>query len=94
MRSPRQPLLWLLELGLLGVAAACGVAAVAAQGGRWNDRLDLLTHFTWSGWPADWRPLLVAIWLPASWRKWGAIGFGLAAVISAGRRSWRPTPCA
>jgi len=44
MRSLRQFALWLLEFGVLGVAAACGVAAVAAQGGRWNDRLDLLTH--------------------------------------------------
>jgi len=45
MRSHRQFALWLLELGLLGAAAVCGVAALAAQGGRWNDRLDLLTHF-------------------------------------------------
>jgi endonuclease/exonuclease/phosphatase (EEP) superfamily protein YafD len=84
MRPARQPLRWLLELGLLGAAAACGIAAVAAQGGRWNDRLDLLTHFTLIWLAGGLATLLVAIWLPPSWRKVGALGFALAAVISAG----------
>jgi endonuclease/exonuclease/phosphatase (EEP) superfamily protein YafD len=40
-----QRLLFLLRWAVLAAAAACGAAAVAAQGGRWNARLDLLTHF-------------------------------------------------
>ena len=84
MRSDRRPALWLLEFGLLGAAAACALAAVAAQGGRWNDRLDLLTHFTLVWLAGGLATLLIAIWLPPSWRKTGAIGLALAAVISAG----------
>jgi endonuclease/exonuclease/phosphatase (EEP) superfamily protein YafD len=72
-----------LELGVLGVAAACGVAAVAAQGGRWNDRLDLLTHFTLIWFIGGLIALFAALWLPATWRSRTAIGFALAAVVSA-----------
>ena len=84
MRSHRRPALVLLELGLLGAAAACALAAVAAQGGRWNDRLDLLTHFTLVWLIGGLVTLLAAIWLPSSWRKATAIGLALLAVISAG----------
>jgi len=84
MRSYRPSALVLLELGLLGVAAACAVAAVAAQGGRWNDRLDLLTHFTLVWLIGGLVTLLVAIWLPSSWRKAAAICLALLAVISTG----------
>ena len=83
MRSARQPAPWLLELGVLGVATGCAVAAVAAQGGRWNDRLDLLTHFTLIWFVGGLVALLAALWLPASWRRWAAIGFALAAVVAA-----------
>lgn len=84
MWSFRQLLLWFFELGVLGVAVGCGVAAVASQGGRWNDRLDLLTHFTPVWLAGGLASLLVAIWLQPSWRKLVAVGFAAAAVISAG----------
>lgn len=84
MRSHRGLVLWLLEFGLLGVGAACGAAAVGAQGGRWNDRLDLLTHFSLVWLIGGFATFLAALWLAPSWRKTGAIAFALAAVISAG----------
>jgi endonuclease/exonuclease/phosphatase (EEP) superfamily protein YafD len=84
MRSLRQLLLWFFELAVLGVAAGCGIAAVASQGGRWNDRLDLLTHFTPVWLAGGVVSLLVALWWRPSLRKFTAIGFALAAVISAG----------
>lgn len=34
-----------LKALLLGLAALCGLAAVAAQGGRWSGHLDIFTHF-------------------------------------------------
>lgn len=84
MGSHRRLALRLLELGLLGAAAVCGAAAVAAQGGRWNDRLDLLTHFALLWLAGGLATLFVAIWLPSSWRKATAIGLALTAVVSAG----------
>jgi endonuclease/exonuclease/phosphatase (EEP) superfamily protein YafD len=84
MRSLRQFAPWLMEFGVLGVAAACGGAAVAAQGGRWNDRLDLLTHVTLVWLAGGLVTLVLAIFLRPSWRKVAAIGFALVAVISAG----------
>jgi endonuclease/exonuclease/phosphatase (EEP) superfamily protein YafD len=33
-----------IDLAVLGLALGCGAAALAAQGGRWVPRLDLLTH--------------------------------------------------
>ncbi len=35
----------LLARGALALAALCAAAALLAQGGRWNARLDVLTHF-------------------------------------------------
>jgi len=60
------------------------VAALAAQGGRWNDRLDLLTHFSLVWLLGGLVTLLATIWLPASRRKAAAIACALVAVISAG----------
>ncbi|MGH6910066.1 MAG: endonuclease/exonuclease/phosphatase family protein, partial [Phenylobacterium sp.] len=77
-------MLWLLELGLLGIAAACAAAALGSQGGRWNDRLDLLTHFSLVWMAGGLVTLLAAVWLAPSWRKTGAVVLALAAVISAG----------
>ena len=84
MGSHRRLALWLWELSLLGAAGACAVAAVAAQGGRWNDRLDLLTHFSLVWLAGGLATLLAAVWLPTTWRKAGIMGLALAAVISAG----------
>ena len=84
MRSFRQFLLWIFEFAVLGVAACCGIAAVASQGGRWNDRLDLLTHFTPVWLAGGLASLLLAIWWRPGLHKSAAVGFALAAVITAG----------
>ena len=84
MRSLRQFALWLLEFGVLGVAAVCGVAAVAAQGGRWNDRMDLLTHLTLVWLAGGLIALVLTIFLRPSLARAVTIGFAVVAVISAG----------
>lgn len=74
----------LVDLAILGLAAICGVAAAAAQGGRWNDRLDLLTHFAplWLAGGAI--GLSGAILMRRGWPSALAAVFALAAVVSAG----------
>ena len=61
----------------------CGVAAAAAQGGRWNDRLDLLTHFAPLWLAGGAAGLLGAIVMRRGWRRGIATVFALAAVVSA-----------
>lgn len=62
----------ILEVQIVLLALACGAAAVAAQGGRWNARLDLLTH------PA---PLWLAGGIVASVLAW-AVRPGAARVVA------------
>jgi endonuclease/exonuclease/phosphatase (EEP) superfamily protein YafD len=75
-------------LAILGAAMACGVAAVAAQGGRWNDRLDLLTHFA-PVWLAGGAACLVmAVVVRRGWLRRVTAAFSAAAVLSAGMLMW------
>ena len=64
-------------VALLGCAAAVG-----AHGGRWNDRLDLLTHFTPVWLALGVASLLAALLFMGSWRRWTFAFVALIAVIA------------
>ncbi len=72
------------EWGVVGLALGTCVAAVGAQGGRWNDRLDLLTHFAPVWLASGLVSLVVALLFMHHWRRWTFAGVALFAVISAG----------
>lgn len=72
---------------LIGLAALLGspviaAAALAAQGGRWSDKLDGLTHFA-PFWLLGGLGVLV-LWLIAGRRGWVTPLFAALAVLSAG----------
>jgi endonuclease/exonuclease/phosphatase (EEP) superfamily protein YafD len=58
----------LFQGAVLSLAAACAIAAAAAHGGRWNDRLDLLTHFAPAWLAGALLSLLGAMLLTGRWR--------------------------
>ncbi len=72
------------NLAISGAALGCGAAAIAAQGGRWNDRLDLLTHFAPVWLVAGLTLSVIAIVLQRGWWQQVSLGLALAAVGSAG----------
>jgi endonuclease/exonuclease/phosphatase (EEP) superfamily protein YafD len=45
MARPQKPLTTALHVAVVGLAVVCLLAGLAAQGGRFNSRLDILTHF-------------------------------------------------
>ena len=78
----------IFSFAVAGLAMVCGIAAIAAQGGRWNDRLDLLTQ------PAPlWMAgglvcLACSAFVIRGWPRWVTVAFSLAAVLSAGGLMW------
>ncbi|MGZ6015927.1 MAG: endonuclease/exonuclease/phosphatase family protein [Phenylobacterium sp.] len=76
------------DLVVLGLALLCGVAAVAAQGGRWNPRLDLLTHPTPLWLLGGAVALLLCLTVSSTAVRIAAVLFGLAAVISSTVLMW------
>ena len=71
-----------VELIVAGLAIASCAAAVGAQGGRWNDRLDLLTHFTPLWLVGGVVSLVAALLFMGRWRRWTFASVALVAVIS------------
>ncbi len=71
-----------LQFAIAGLALASCAAAVAAQGGRWNDRLDLLTHFAPLWLAGGVISLVAALLVMARWQRWTFVGIALVAVIS------------
>jgi endonuclease/exonuclease/phosphatase (EEP) superfamily protein YafD len=74
---------FVVEWGVVGLALGTCVAAVGAQGGRWNDRLDLLTHFAPLWLASGLVSLLLAVLVLRRWRRWTFAALSLIAVISA-----------
>ncbi len=72
-----------VEWGVAGLALGTCVAAVGAQGGRWNDRLDLLTHFAPVWLASGLVSLLLAMLVLRRRRRWTFAALSLIAVISA-----------
>jgi endonuclease/exonuclease/phosphatase (EEP) superfamily protein YafD len=65
-----------------------GLAAVAAQGGRWNDRLDLLTHFAPLWLAGGAACLLLTIFMRRAWPRVLTTLASVAAAASAGGLMW------
>ena len=72
-----------IELAVAGLALASCAAAVGAHGGRWNDRLDLLTHFAPLWLAGGLVSLVAALVFMGGRRRWTFAGIALVAVISA-----------
>jgi endonuclease/exonuclease/phosphatase (EEP) superfamily protein YafD len=70
------------------LATVCGVAAVAAQGGRWNNRLDLLTHPAPLWLAGGVACLVLSAFVIRGWPRFVTAAFSLAAVLSAGNLMW------
>jgi endonuclease/exonuclease/phosphatase (EEP) superfamily protein YafD len=88
MKSVGWALRLLLDLAVLGLAATCCIAAVAAQGGRWNDRLDLLTHFAPVWLAGGVVGLGLVIFMRRAWPRVLATLLALAAVLSSTSLMW------
>lgn len=69
-------------MAALLLAGVCGMAAVGAQAGRWNARLDLLTHFTPLWLAGGVVSLVAALLFMGGWRRWTFAGVAFVAVIS------------
>jgi endonuclease/exonuclease/phosphatase (EEP) superfamily protein YafD len=66
----------------------CGVAALAAQGGRWNDRLDLLTHPAPLWLVGGSACLVLSAFVIRGWPRLMTAAFSLVAILSAGALMW------
>lgn len=77
-----------LELAVAGLALASCAAALGAQGGRWNHRLDLLTHFTPIWLVGGLVSLVAAFLLMRSWRRWTFAFTALVAVVASCALMW------
>ena len=71
------------DITVLGLAATSAVAGLAAQGGRWNDRLDLLTHFAPVWLAGGLASLLFAGAIRRGRRRMAATGLALSAIAAA-----------
>lgn len=71
-----------VELAVACLAIVSCAAAVGAQGGRWNDRLDLLTHFAPLWLAGGVVSLVAALLIMRYWRRWTFASVALLAVIS------------
>jgi endonuclease/exonuclease/phosphatase (EEP) superfamily protein YafD len=78
----------LFDFAVVLVAAFAGSAALAAQGGRWNHRLDLITHVTPVLLAGGLICLLLGLFARSVWRRWTTLGFSLIAVTSASVLMW------
>jgi endonuclease/exonuclease/phosphatase (EEP) superfamily protein YafD len=78
----------LFELGVVAAALACASAAIFAQGGRWNDRLDLLTHFAPVWLVGGLALAALAILVRPGWLRGLSAGLAVAAIISSASLMW------
>jgi endonuclease/exonuclease/phosphatase (EEP) superfamily protein YafD len=84
MRSIWLTLRWCLEAAAAGLALVAAAAAVGAEGGRWNAKLDLLAQFALI-WLAAGALAFILSWAsPSVWRGSLIRVAALAAVLAAG----------
>lgn len=84
MRSIWLTLRWCLEAAAAGLALAAAAAAVGAEGGRWNDKLDLLSHFALICLAAGVVAFILSWASPSVWRGSLIRVAALAAILAAG----------
>ncbi|HEY3948292.1 endonuclease/exonuclease/phosphatase family protein [Phenylobacterium sp.] len=83
MRSLWRVLCWILEALAWALALIAAAAAVGAHGGRWNAKLDLLTHPALA-WLAGGAAAFVLSWFsPSLWRGWTIRALSLVALAAA-----------
>ncbi|HEX3364956.1 endonuclease/exonuclease/phosphatase family protein [Phenylobacterium sp.] len=84
MRSIWLTLRWCLEAAAAALALMAAAAAVGAEGGRWNDKLDLLSHFALI-WLAAGVLAFILSWVsPSVWRGSLIRVAALVAILAAG----------
>lgn len=82
MRSVWRGLCWILEAVAFVLALAAAAGALAAHGGRWVDKLDLLTHPTLAWLAAAMAAFVLSWFSPSLWRGWTIRALSLLAIAA------------
>jgi endonuclease/exonuclease/phosphatase (EEP) superfamily protein YafD len=78
---------FLIWLAALAGGAACAVAAVAAQLGRWSGRFDLLNHVSPFWLAGGLLGVAFSLLVARGWARWLGAGVGAVAVLAAGAQT-------